>query len=666
MKVTTTITKLFLCCILFAASVLNSFAADKLMIVGGATPGNWDLGKVVIMQNVGNDVWKATIYLKTGTDGFKFLTDMDFTSFQYRAGDSEVTLTDGVAATLYDSDENSNDNKFKVSESANYDVVCDLVNKKLTVTKSAYQDKEVHYAALWMIGDATSGDWTISNGTLLSQHSDNPMVYSATTYLNNTGNFKIATNKYDGWGQSFFQKDKNDDTKMVLGGADNKWTVAEAATYDVEVNVADMTISLKKHYADFKADRMLILGDAVKSGWDMSNSVAMLESESGVWTATVHLAANKEFKFYAENDIFNGFQYRAAGDENVTLKEGVTASLVSSEVNRSDSKFMVAESGNYVITCNLNTNTITVKKADYQANDIAYAALWMVGDATEGGWDFSNAITMTQDASNPMVYTATTNLKEGEFQIVTNKFTGNNSDVYVSDATDATKAVLVAKDGNKNNWKITKVGKYNIALNVQNNTISIIEIESLTTAASGFATYAANYDVNYKELGLTAYAVKISSDNTKVSYTKLEDAVPANTPVLVQGAAKQTVALTPASTTASSVDTDLKMSDGNIVGDGSLIYGFTTKNGVSGFYRVQNGLTVPANKGYIQLSSAPASETKFFSFDGGEGTTGIGNIENIKKQIMLDNATIYNLAGQRVSKDYKGVIIVNGKKMVNK
>ena len=471
MKVTTIITKFVMCCILFAASVLTSFAADKLILIGDAAPDGWALNNSVAMLNQGNDVWKVTVQLK-GDAGFKFLTDTDFGSFQYRAGDNDVMLTDGVAATLYDSDENTKDNKFRVSETANYDVVCDLTNKNLTVTKSAYQEQALRYAALWMVGNATPGGWSIGDGVQLSQHEDNPLVYSATTWLS-TGEFKLATNKYADFGQSFFQKDKNDDTKMVLGGNDNKWTVAEAATYDVEVNVADMTISLKKHYADFKADRMLILGDAVKSGWDMSNSVTMLIVEPDIWMAVVHLAANKEFKFYAENDIFNGFQYRAAGDDNVTLAEGVAASLVSSEVNRSDSKFMVAESGNYVITCNLNTNTITVKKADYQANDIAYAALWMVGDATEGGWDLDKAIVMIQDATNPMVYTTTADLKEGELQVVVNAFTGYESDVYVSDATDATKAVLVAKDGNKNNWKITEAGKYEVKLNVLDNTMSI-------------------------------------------------------------------------------------------------------------------------------------------------------------------------------------------------
>ncbi len=121
------------------------------------------------------------------------------------------------------------------------------------------------------------GGWSIGDGVQLNQHEDNPLVYSATTWLT-TGEFKLATNKYADFGQSMFQRDAADATKMVLGGDDNKWNITEPATYDVEVNVADMTISLKKHYDGFKADCMLILGDAVKSGWDMSNSVAMLEA----------------------------------------------------------------------------------------------------------------------------------------------------------------------------------------------------------------------------------------------------------------------------------------------------------------------------------------------------------------------------------------------------
>ena len=44
--------------------------------------------------------------------------------------------------------------------------------------------------------------------------------------------------------------------------------------------------------------------------------------------------------------------------------------------------------------------------------------------------------------------------------------------------------------------------------------------------------------------------------------------------------------------------------------------------------------------------------------------TGIRNTEMTKKADK--DAPIYNMAGQRVSKTYKGVVIQNGKKFVNK
>ena len=110
----TIITRFLMCCILFAVSFVTSFAADKLILIGDAAPDGWALNNSVAMLNQGNDVWKVTVQLKAD-EGFKFLTDTDFGSFQYRAGDSDVMLSDGVAATLYDSGENANDNNFKVS-----------------------------------------------------------------------------------------------------------------------------------------------------------------------------------------------------------------------------------------------------------------------------------------------------------------------------------------------------------------------------------------------------------------------------------------------------------------------------------------------------------------------------------------------------------------------
>lgn len=44
-------------------------------------------------------------------------------------------------------------------------------------------------------------------------------------------------------------------------------------------------------------------------------------------------------------------------------------------------------------------------------------------------------------------------------------------------------------------------------------------------------------------------------------------------------------------------------------------------------------------------------------------TTGI---ENVATESVNENAPMYNLAGQRVAKNYKGVVIQNGKKFINK
>jgi hypothetical protein len=44
------------------------------------------------------------------------------------------------------------------------------------------------------------------------------------------------------------------------------------------------------------------------------------------------------------------------------------------------------------------------------------------------------------------------------------------------------------------------------------------------------------------------------------------------------------------------------------------------------------------------------------------GSTGISTV----KTVRVADGAIYNLAGQKVDKNYKGVVIMNGKKMIQK
>lgn len=192
--------------------------------------------------------------------------------------------------------------------------------------------------------------------------------------------------------------------------------------------------------------------------------------------------------------------------------------------------------------------------------------------------------------------------------------------------------------------------------------VTYSKLETLMTAASGFATYAADYDVNYSALGLATYTIALDEVNNKVSYNRFEGVVPAGKAVLVQGTASTPYALTPAEGAADETfTTDLKASDGTVTAADDKIYAFGTLNGKSGFKLVNNGIKIPAKKGYLQLTGTTAAKPTFFAFDG----IGTG-ISHIEADAALENAAMYNLAGQRVDKSYKGVVIVNGKKMLRK
>lgn len=187
--------------------------------------------------------------------------------------------------------------------------------------------------------------------------------------------------------------------------------------------------------------------------------------------------------------------------------------------------------------------------------------------------------------------------------------------------------------------------------------ITVKYAETLTTSAKGYATYSADYAVNYSELGLKAYTLTVDETNKTVTAKEFTGVVPAGGAVLVKGAESTTYTLTPATTEGDATfATDLKT--GATTADGTQ-YGFTSKSGTPAFAQVKSGEAIPAKKGYIVLTGASAAK---YSICFGDEATGIQTIE----AASAANAAMYNLAGQRVDKAYKGIVIVNGKKYLNK
>lgn len=96
--------------------------------------------------------------------------------------------------------------------------------------------------------------------------------------------------------------------------------------------------------------------------------------------------------------------------------------------------------------------------------------------------------------------------------------------------------------------------------------------------------------------------------------------------------------------------------------DGMEVYGFSASKGK--FVHASDKASIDAFRSYISVPSAALSTAASRSIDlDFGGTTGINEIQNV--QSSSAQAT-YDIAGKRVGKNYKGVVVSNGKKKIQK
>lgn len=92
------------------------------------------------------------------------------------------------------------------------------------------------------------------------------------------------------------------------------------------------------------------------------------------------------------------------------------------------------------------------------------------------------------------------------------------------------------------------------------------------------------------------------------------------------------------------------------------VYGFSAKDGK--FVHASDKASIDAFRAYIavQTTALSTAASRSIDIDFG-GTTGINEIQNAHSSSA---AATYDVAGKRVDKNYKGVVIRNGKKMIQK
>lgn len=263
-----------------------------------------------------------------------------------------------------------------------------------------------------------------------------------------------------------------------------------------------------------------------------------------------------------------------------------------------------------------------------------------------------------QDAGNDSNPVTNLNLNEGQSGEL------SKTDGNVTWTGSASKVVLKASSGQARTSKITVYYTAADIFYVSKKCATTIEITN-----AGWATACLPFNATITSNNATAYYVTdIVTGINESSIEKTEaNVIPAGEGILLKSnnGAAATVEFTISSDDAD--DATGNMLKGSLTGEtfsqeGYHYYILTNGTKGIGFYwditTEDSGASASCGAGKAVLEVKSAKANNFFTFED------VTAIESVKNETA--NAKRYNLNGQAVGADYKGIVIMNGKKMFNK
>ena len=181
------------------------------------------------------------------------------------------------------------------------------------------------------------------------------------------------------------------------------------------------------------------------------------------------------------------------------------------------------------------------------------------------------------------------------------------------------------------------------------------------TPAYNKTTYVTTAALDFSAVdGLKAY-VATAANATNVTMTKVEDPVPAGTPLLLIGTAGTTYNVPVVTTASAPAGNLLRAGDGTTVIGGDSKYDYILyTDGL--FYRANEG-ALAAGKAYLHLNAAPAGARSLNIVFDDEEVTGVNEVRSQKEDVRSE---WFDLQGRKVAQPQKGLYIVNGKKIMVK
>lgn len=240
---------------------------------------------------------------------------------------------------------------------------------------------------------------------------------------------------------------------------------AEVTDPAVEDQVSKKTFSV----GTFKpvSSKLYIVGDATPNGWNISNAIELASTgQRGVFVYEGKLTEGN-FKFpVSRNDCWcQDFYTKDPNNENaIVFNEGGSGE---------DVQWTITEAGNYRLRIDLLNKTFEMTPIE----DAPFSELFIVGDATESGWNVDAPAAFTQSELDPFVFNYEGNLAPGELKIFAGPMGDWCGEWYRPGVDDQGlvngPVVQAAGCEPDNTWLVTEeaAGRYKISLNTATNTI---------------------------------------------------------------------------------------------------------------------------------------------------------------------------------------------------
>ena len=246
----------------------------------------------------------------------------------------------------------------------------------------------------------------------------------------------------------------------------------------------------------------------------------------------------------------------------------------------------------------------------------------------------------------------------------------------------------VVKDGSvidfttDNSYELREEGVYSVraanemgGLNEASESVTYAAPLILTTSRN-MAGYRTFYDAenSYVADDNTIVYVAQLKRETEVVLSRLSgNVVPANAPVILKTTglkengtadAYYQITLTPSDETASYLGVNLLAvtTEGQDLSAGAYRLGWDAEDGVA--FRLWNPASASAGIVYLNVSSSLGAKLSIIFDEEEEDVTAVGAVPESAEATTSDKT--YNVAGQKVGKAYKGLVIRNGKKYNNK